>query len=233
MNVPESRRPHPESAVYASLLNCDVGRLAEQVAEIEASGCVGGLHVDVMDGHFVPNLAFGPQSVEALRERTRLPIEVHLMVTEPAHLLGIFHSAGAQRLIIHAEACLQLHRDLRSIRDLGAQAGVALNPGTSLSVVEYVIEEVEELLLMGVNPGFGGQSFITSVESKINGARELIDRAGLNVHINIDGGIKPENARRLVSLGADRLVVGSALFSPPSIGACARTFKTMLTSDAA
>jgi ribulose-phosphate 3-epimerase len=220
-------------SIWASLLNSDVGRLADQVAELEASGCVAGLHVDVMDGRFVPNLAFGPQSVEALRSRTKLPIEVHLMVQEPAHLLPIFHSAGAQRLIVHAEACPQLHRDLSSIKKLGAQAGVALNPGTPVDAARCVLDEIEELLLMGVNPGFGGQAFIKAVERKIVDARRMIDQAGVPTQINVDGGVKPENAKHLASLGADRLVVGSALFGPPSIAGCASVFYNLLAHDVA
>ena len=221
-----------QATIWASLLTCDVGRLAEQVAELEASGCVAGLHVDVMDGRFVPNLAFGPQSVEALRSRTKLPIEVHLMVENPAHLLPVFHAAGAGRLIVHAEACPQLHRDLTSIRKLGAQAGVALNPGTPVDAVRCVLEDLEELLLMGVNPGYGGQAFIGAVEQKIADARQLIDRAGTGTHINVDGGVKAGNAQRLASLGADRLVVGSALFAPPSIAGCAAIFHNLLSPDA-
>lgn len=214
-------------AIYASLLNSDVGRLAEQVAELEASGAVDGLHVDVMDGHFVPNLAFGPQSVEALRGRTKLPIEVHLMVERPNQLLPVFHAAGAQRLIVHVEACPQLHRDVATIRGLGAQAGVALNPATPFSSLDSILGEIDEVLLMGVDPGFGGQRFIESVGEKIAIARRAIDARESPVRINIDGGVKLENAERLVRLGAHWLVVGSALFGPPSIGGCARRFQTL------
>ena len=214
--------------LYASLLNCDVGRLAEQAAEIEESGAVDGLHVDVMDGHFVPNLAFGPQSVLALRDRTQLPIEVHLMVERPNHLLNAFAQAGAQRLIVHAEACPQLHRDVQTITDLGALAGVALNPATPLATIDSIVSEIDEILLMGVDPGFGGQAFIESVGSKIAAARLLIDARGLRTKINIDGGVKVENARRLFTLGADRLVAGSALFEPPSIRSCADRMRASL-----
>jgi ribulose-phosphate 3-epimerase len=181
-----------------------------------------------MDGRFVPNLAFGPQSVEALRGRTKLPIEVHLMVEEPAHLLPVFVHAGAQCLIVHAEACAQLHRVLASIRALGAMSGVALNPGTPVSAAEFVLDESDELLLMGVDPGFGGQTFIHGVESKIADARKMIDNAGTKTIINIDGGVKLDNARALAQLGANRLVVGSALFSPPSVHACAARFRALL-----
>lgn len=218
--------------IWASLLSSDVGRLAEQVAELESCGFVHGLHIDVMDGRFVPNLAFGPQSVQSLRHRTKLDIEVHLMVENPAPLLPIFYSAGAQRLIVHAEACPQLHRDLCTIRQLGAQAGVALNPATPVSSVQCVLEDIEELLLMGVDPGFGGQRFIAFVAEKIADARRLIDRAGTQTYINVDGGVKITNAERLASLGADRLVVGSALFEPPSIAGCAASFYQLVNHDA-
>lgn len=226
-----SRTEKGSAAIYASLLSCDVGRLAEQVAELEASDCVAGLHVDVMDGRFVPNLAFGPQSVKAIGTRTKLPMEVHLMVRDPAHLLPLFQDAGAQRLIVHFEACPQLHRELCEIQRLGAQAGVALNPGTPVSSIGCVLDEVEELLLMGVNPGFGGQAFIGAVERKIADARQMIDRAGASTRINVDGGVKPENARKFVSLGADRLVVGSALFEPPSIADCAARFAALFVHN--
>lgn len=217
--------------IYASLLNCDVGRLAEQVAELEGSGAIEGLHVDVMDGRFVPNLAFGPQAVSALQHRTRLPIEVHLMVQEPAPLLPIFRNAGAQRLIVHVEACPQLHRDIATIHSLGAQSGVALNPATPLATIECILDEVEELLLMGVDPGFGGQSFIESVGTKIKSAREMIYERNLATHIIIDGGVKIANAAHLAALGADRLVVGTALFADGTAAACARNFAGLLAQS--
>jgi ribulose-phosphate 3-epimerase len=220
------------TAIWASLLNADVGRLADQVAELEATHAIAGLHVDVMDGRFVPNLAFGPQSVEALRSRTKLPIEVHLMVQDAGPLLPIFHDAGAMRLIVHAEASPHLHRDLSSIERLGAQSGVALNPATRVDVVEPVLGEFEELLLMGVNPGFGGQRFIPSVARKIEHARRMIDRAAAATQINVDGGVKVENAAHLAALGADRLVVGSALFGAAGIAGCAATFFNLLSPNA-
>ncbi len=185
-----------------------------------------------MDGRFVPNLAFGPQSVQSLRHRTKLNIEVHLMVENPAPLLPIFYSAGAQRLIVHAEACPQLHRDLCTIRQLGAQAGVALNPATPVSAVQCVLEEVEELLLMGVDPGFGGQPFIRSRLGK-DSRCSTYDRSSRDAtYVNVDGGVKITNAQRLASLGADRLVVGSALFEPPSIAGCASSFYRLVNHDA-
>ncbi len=217
--------------VFASLLSGDFGRLADQVDELEASGAIAGLHIDVMDGRFVPNYALGPQSVEALRRRTRLPIEVHLMVERPLYALPIFADAGAHRLIVHAEATAHLHRDLATIAKLGPELGVALNPGTSLDAVGHVIEELDELLLMGVDSGFGGQAFIEAVAPKIGAARRLIDACGGRAKINIDGGVKPDNARRLADAGADYLVVGSALFGSAGIAACAGRLRSALLGD--
>jgi ribulose-phosphate 3-epimerase len=218
----------PRTQVFASLLSGDFGRLAEQVDELECSGAVAGLHIDVMDGRFVPNFALGPQAVEALRQRTCLPIEVHLMVERPATALPIFAAVGAQRLILHAEATPQLHRDMATAARLGTEVGVALNPATSLHAVEHVIDELDELLLMGVDPGFGGQAFIEAVTPKIRAARRLIGERGGRAKISIDGGVKPENARRFAAAGADLLAVGSALFGPPGIAACAARLRAAL-----
>jgi ribulose-phosphate 3-epimerase len=199
--------------IYASLLNADFGCLADEIAQLEETRLIAGLHIDVMDGHFVPNLAIGPQTVGALRNRTKLPMEVHLMVEEPSRFLPMFADTGIDRAIVHAEACPHLHRDLALIRDRGLQTGVALNPATPLSVLEHVIEEIDEVLLMGVNPGFGGQGFIPSVLPKTSACRHAIDRTSSRAKINVDGGVKVENAARLLLAGAHWLVVGSALFT--------------------
>ena len=210
--------------LYASLLSGDAARIADQVAQLEESGAIHGLHIDVMDGSFVPNLAFGPQVVAALQRRTKLPIEVHLMVDRPNHLLSTFADAGASRLIVHAEATAHLHRDVAAIRALGLAPGVALNPATPLCAVESLLEEIDELLLMGVDPGFGGQAFITSVLAKIAQARTAISTRTTSTSINIDGGVKADNARSMIDAGATRLVVGSALFAREALGPCARDF---------
>jgi ribulose-phosphate 3-epimerase len=208
--------------VFASLLSADFGRLADEVAQLESTGLIGGLHIDVMDGHFVPNLALGPQAVSALRSRTNLPMEVHLMVEHPAAIMPVFAAAGAQRAIVHAEACPQLHRDIAIAHELGLEAGVALNPATPLSALDYVLDEIDEVLLMGVDPGFGGQAFIPSVTAKTTACRHAIDQCGTRAKLSIDGGVKVENSARLLLAGAHWLVVGSALFTGGEIAASAR-----------
>lgn len=210
--------------LYASLLSSNAGRINDTVAELEACGHVDGLHIDVMDGRFVPNLAFGPQVVEAIRSHTRLPIEVHLMVEQPGHLFRAFAQAGAQRLIVHAEACPQLHRDIADIDALGLERGVALNPASSPGMLDFVLDKLDEVLLMGVDPGFGGQALITSVYEKVRAVRSAIDERGARASIIVDGGVKRENAAALAKAGSHRLVVGSALFAGPSISACALSF---------
>lgn len=208
--------------IYASLLNADFGSLADDVAQLEETKLISGLHIDVMDGHFVPNLAIGPQVVTALRHRTKLPMEVHLMVQEPSRMLPVFADTGVQRVIVHAEACPHLHRDLSTIRERGLQTGVALNPATPVATLEHVLDEIDEVLLMGVNPGFGGQGFIRSVLEKTRTCRREIDRIGSGAKLNIDGGVKVENAARLLLAGAHWLVVGSALFTGNEIARSTR-----------
>jgi ribulose-phosphate 3-epimerase len=209
--------------IFASLLNADFGRLAEQVAELEESGLISGLHIDVMDGHFVPNLALGPQAVSALRSRTKLPMEVHLMVERPSTLTPLFADAGAQRVIVHAEACTHLHREISLARRLGVEVGVALNPATPPGALDYVLHDIDQILLMGVDPGFGGQAFIPAVERKVTECRRMIDDiAGAPPRLSVDGGVKVENAARLLLAGAHELVVGSSLFARGEIAESSR-----------
>lgn len=204
--------------IAPSILSSDFARLAEEVARVEAAGA-DLLHVDVMDGHFVPNLTIGPPIVEALRKVTSLPLDVHLMMTNPDCFIQEFAEAGANYLTVHVEACPHLHRTVQSIKERGVKAGVTLNPATSLSTVEEIIGDADLLLIMSVNPGFGGQQFIPSVLQKIERARQLIDRTGSHAVLEVDGGVKVDNAARIIQAGADILVAGSAIFCSDDYGA--------------
>lgn len=198
-----------------SILSADFARLGEEVAALEADGRVGMVHVDVMDGVFVPNLTIGPMIVEAIRRHTRLPLDVHLMITQPWRYLEQFVRAGANVVTVHVEACPHLHRDLETIRQLGAKAGVALNPATSVSSLDSVLGYVDQILVMTVDPGFGGQPFIADMPEKIGRVRSLLVERGFDIPIEVDGGINGKTAPRVVAAGARILVAGSALFQHP------------------
>ena len=197
--------------ICPSILASDFARLGEEVAALDAAGA-DWIHVDVMDGHFVPNITLGPDIVKAIRPHTRLPFDVHLMVAPVDPWLEAYREAGADILTVHPESGPHLHRTLGRIRQLGAKAGVVLNPGTSLSVLDDVVELVDLVLLMSVNPGFGGQSFIPSSLRKIEKARALLDAAGSSAHLQVDGGVTSANAAACVAAGADALVAGSFVF---------------------
>jgi ribulose-phosphate 3-epimerase len=197
--------------IAPSILAADFTRLGEHVARAEAAGA-DVIHCDVMDGRFVPNISFGLPVIEAVRRTTHLPIEVHLMIVEPEHYVKDFADAGGDTLIVHAEASPHLHRTLQHIHLLGRQAGVALNPSTSLRAVEEVIDDMDLLLVMTVNPGFGGQVFIRHSLDKIARARHLLDSAGSMADLEVDGGIAPDTAGPVVAAGANHLVVGTAVF---------------------
>ena len=204
--------------VAPSILSADFGRLAEEVAAIEAGGC-DLVHVDVMDGRFVPNLTIGPMVVQAVAKVARRPLDVHLMIVEPEKLVPAFVEAGAHIVTVHVEACTHLHRTLQQIRKLGARPAVALNPATHPSAVEYVLEEVDMVLVMSVNPGFGGQAFIPSALRKIEQIRKMAEARGLHdLWIEVDGGIGPSNAADVARAGANVLVAGSAVFGAPAYG---------------
>ena len=197
--------------ICPSILASDFARLGAEVAAIEAAGA-DWIHVDVMDGHFVPNITLGPDVMKALRPHTSLPFDVHLMVAPVDPWLEAFREAGADVLTVHPESGPHLHRTLGRIRQLGAKAGVVLNPGTPLSVVEDVIDLVDLVLIMSVNPGFGGQSFIQTSLKKIERLRALLDAAGSKAVLQVDGGVTADNARACVDAGADALVAGTAVF---------------------
>jgi len=197
--------------IAASILSADFGRLAEQVAEAEAAGA-DYIHVDVMDGCFVPNITIGPLVVEAVRRATRLPLDVHLMIEAPERYLARFCEAGASLLTVHVETCPHLHRTVQQIEELGCKAGVTLNPATSLSTLEEILPFVDQILVMTVNPGFGGQAFIESMLPKVRRLRAMLDGAGARAEIEVDGGIDAETAPRVVAAGAQVLVSGSAIF---------------------
>ncbi len=199
-------------AIEPSVLAADYTRLGEQIREAEAAG-VEGFQIDVMDGRFVPNITFGPGVVQALRPHIHTLLDVHLMIVEPERYVEVFARAGADRILVHPEACLHLHRVLQMISGLGVEAGVSLNPATPLAAVEEVLELVDVVQVMTVNPGFGGQEFISAQVSKIRRLREMVEARGLGVRIAVDGGIGPETAPLAVAAGATILVAGSSIYN--------------------
>jgi len=204
----------PGVRIAPSILSSDFAHLADEIAAVERAGA-DFVHVDVMDGHFVPNLTIGPPIVEAIRKVTSLPLDVHLMMTNPDSFLTEFAEAGATYLTVHVETCPHLHRTIQCIKDKGVKAGVTLNPATPLAHIEAILPDVDLLLIMSVNPGFGGQRFIHQSLQKIRAARMMIDRLGHAVLLEVDGGIKVDNAAAIVEAGADVLVAGSAIFEAP------------------
>ncbi len=219
--------------IASSILSADFARLGEQVRAAVAGGA-DRIHVDVMDGHFVPNLTVGPLVVRALRPITDLPLDVHLMIEQPERLIPEFARAGANSLTVHVETCPHLHRTVQQIRELGVKAGVTLNPATPLTTLEEILPYVDLVLIMSVNPGFGGQSYIPTSTDKIARLRQMLDERGLTqVGLEVDGGIKEHNAAEVAAAGATILIIGSAIFNrKASVAANIATLRERVASAA-
>lgn len=197
--------------IAPSILSADFARLGDEVRAVAAAGA-DYIHIDVMDGHFVPNITIGPLVVEAVRKVTHLPLDVHLMIEDPDRYIPDFATAGADIIVVHAEATNHLHRTVQLIKSLGKKAGVSLNPASSLHYLDHILDELDLVLLMTVNPGFGGQAFIDSCLAKIHALRGMLDKRGLETELEVDGGVKTDNIEQISRAGADVFVAGSAVF---------------------
>ena len=211
--------------VAPSILSADFSRLGEEIKAVEAAGA-DLIHIDVMDGHFVPNITIGPLIVQAVRKVTKLPLDVHLMIDNPELYIADFAKAGSDYITVHVEAATHLHRLIQNIREhKGVKAGVSLNPATPLETLEHIIGDIDLVLIMSVNPGFGGQAYIPSATDKIRRLRKMIDDRKLTVEIEVDGGVKPENAAGIAGAGADILVAGSAVYGAKDYAAAIRAIR--------
>ena len=204
--------PENRIKIAPSILSADFSRLGEQVLEAEAAGAAY-IHVDIMDGQFVPAITMGPEIVKSIRNRTKIPLDVHMMVSEPVRFVPDLCKAGASIITVHAEACENLQSTVQTIKDTGLMAGVAIKPETDVNVIEYVLESIDLVLVMTVNPGLAGQRLIHGVISKIKRVRKLLDERGINAELEVDGGINPQTASLVVSAGARVLVAGSAVYN--------------------
>lgn len=211
-----------------SLLSANFAELEKEILKLEKGGA-DYLHLDVMDGNFVPNISFGPPIIKSIKKITELPLDVHLMIESPERYIKDFVDAGADIITVHEESTIHLHRVIQNIRYFGIKAGVSLNPSTSLNSLEYVIDDLDLILIMSVNPGFGGQSFIPSIKNKIKDTRSLIDEKSLDIILQVDGGIKLDNIEEIVDLGADLIVVGSDIFSATDITSRTKEFKEKIS----
>ena len=216
--------------IAPSILSADFSRLGEEVERIEDAGA-DWIHADVMDGHFVPNITFGPLVVQAVRRVTDLPIDVHLMIEAPERYIGDFAAAGASHISVQVETCLHLHRTVHQIRECGVKAGVVLNPATPLAAVSWILEDVDYVLVMSVNPGFGGQRFIPSSLDKIRALREMITAKDLGVQIEVDGGVNRDTITGISKAGADIFVAGSAIFGSQNYRQTIAAFRKLIDAD--
>ena len=210
--------------IAPSILSADFARLLEDVKKVENAGCEY-LHIDVMDGHFVPNITLGPNVVKSLRKDVKMIFDAHLMIENPDNYIKDFVDAGCDIIVVHEEACTHLHRTIQNIKSHNVKAGVALNPATPIENIKYVLKDLDMVLIMTVNPGFGGQSFIDGMVDKIKELKSLIDEQGLNVDIQVDGGIKPSNVDKVVKAGANVIVAGSAIFNSDDIDDTVKEFR--------
>ncbi len=213
--------------IAPSILSADFARLGEEVTAAEKAGA-HLLHIDVMDGHFVPNITIGSGVVESLRKVTQLPLDVHLMIEEPDRFIGDFIKAGADMITVHCEATVHLHRTVQMLKEGGVKAGVSINPATPVWCLENILRDADMVLVMSVNPGFGGQKFIEGSMEKIKVLKKMIREAGLSALIEVDGGVKPGNARKIADAGADILVMGSAFFTAGDYGKTMRELNELL-----